>query len=115
MKSEELLQLHILICFFCRPLPRKTRSFNVTLIYQNANIIFLLDNDQELIQLDLTSRPQNQNGNTCKYKNTLATVKKMHAYKSGAMKKTGPIPRFEIIGRFKLTNVPHAISSTSGW
>ena len=70
----------------------------------------MLDNDQELIQLDLTSRPQNQNGNTCKYKNTLATVKKMHACKSGAMEKTGPIPRSEIIGRFNLTNVPHAIS-----
>ena len=45
-----------------------------------------------------------------KYKNTLATVKKMHACKSGAMEKTGSIPRFEIIGRFNLTNVPHAIS-----
>ena len=28
----------------------------------------------------------------------------------GAVGKTGPIPRFEIIGRFNLTNVPHAIS-----
>ena len=34
----------------------------------------------------------------------------MHARKSGAMEKTGLIPRFEIIGRFNLTNVPHAIS-----
>ena len=36
--------------------------------------------------------------------------KNMHARKSGAMEKTGLIPRFEIIGRFNLTNVPHAIS-----
>ena len=70
----------------------------------------MLDNDQELIQLDLTSRPQNQNGSTCKYKTTLATVQYMHTCKSGAMEKTGPIPRFEIIGRFNLSNVPHAIS-----
>ena len=26
------------------------------------------------------------------------------------MEETGPIPRFEIIGRFNLTNVPHAVS-----
>ena len=36
---------------------------------------------------------------------TSATVQKMHACKSGTMEKTCPIPRFEIIGRFNLTNV----------